>query len=593
MNEKLTQSRPEKIKWDQLYYVLAAIELVVILATICSNVIEHRRMEELIDDDSHAMELLSTVGSVFTHAGKTNIPANDVFDSKDPKYEQGRFEKELFEFNESMNTLRELVSKEQNQAEIQRISSQVFDIDTNMKSMQHEATLVFSGYGQGKLKLAAQHMAAMDRSFSKLLLSIETLRASKIQQRSEALLKHREYLIYSHAIALVFSIVILALIVSIAWYGVKLSRVAHETAVRDAHLISIIESSDDAIISKNIDGIITSWNPGAERIFGYRPSEAIGKPITMLLPPDRLGEEATILALIGEGKGFKNYETTRVTKDGHTIFVSITLSPLKNRNTEIIGASKIIRDITKEHELRNALSAEQAKALHTSKLASLGEMSAGIAHEINNPLSIISGTVALISKMNNVPQPITNKMSTISRATERISKIVSGLRKFSRTTNEGSRKEVALSAIIQETMILCEVKAKRFSVPIKTEIHTDAHILCDEIEIEQVVINLVNNAIDAIGHCPNKWVKIVLFDANNELVLQVHDSGDGISKEIEARLFEPFFTTKAVNEGTGLGLSIVKGIVEQHKGKITLNRSFPNTCFEVRFPKIESSRKAA
>ncbi|MFN8846301.1 MAG: sensor histidine kinase [Bdellovibrionales bacterium] len=122
----------------------------------------------------------------------------------------------------------------------------------------------------------------------------------------------------------------------------------------------------------------------------------------------------------------------------------------------------------------------------------------------------------------------------------------------------------------------------------ETNTRTNSLILCDSIEIEQVLVNLINNGIDAASKTDEKWVYINIFDEKNELVIQIIDSGNGIPPEIEEKIFQPFFTTKAVGEGTGLGLSIVKGILDQHKAQIQLRRDIKNTCFEVRFRKIEA-----
>jgi PAS domain S-box-containing protein len=246
----------------------------------------------------------------------------------------------------------------------------------------------------------------------------------------------------------------------------------------------------------------------------------------------------------------------------------------------LIGIST---DITDEVKMQQSLDAERAKSMHTAKLASLGELAAGVAHEINNPLAIISGNIPLLKRFKDDPEKLNEKLEAVKSSVERITKIVNGLRKFSRTSNDNSHTKHKLMKLVDEVVVLTDVKAKRFATPIEWELASNSEISCDPFEIQQVVINLINNAVDAVQAMAEKWVKVKLFDEGSQVVLQVIDSGPGISADVELKLFQPFFTTKAVGEGTGLGLSISKGICEQHGGTLTLNRKAAHTCFEVRF----------
>jgi PAS domain S-box-containing protein len=256
----------------------------------------------------------------------------------------------------------------------------------------------------------------------------------------------------------------------------------------------------------------------------------------------------------------------------------------------LIGIST---DITDEIELQRGLEQERAKSLHTSKLASLGEMSAGIAHEINNPLSIICLSVPLLRKFKDNPEMFDKKISSIEMAVFRIEKIVSGLRKFSRSSQSSEQVPENIANLIQESLVLTEAKAKRYYVEIRTDLATSSLILCDGVEIEQVIVNLINNGIDAVQNFPERWLEIKAFDDSQSVVVQITDSGHGLSEDVEKRIFEPFFTTKPVGQGTGLGLSISKGILDHHGATIALNRESAHTCFEIRFPRHQEARRAA
>jgi PAS domain S-box-containing protein len=245
-------------------------------------------------------------------------------------------------------------------------------------------------------------------------------------------------------------------------------------------------------------------------------------------------------------------------------------------------------DISEEVRIQKEIEDQKVKLLHNSKLASLGEMSAGIAHEINNPLAIIMGSVGLLNKFKDNPVKFQAKIDSISKSCVRISKILNGLKKFSRSAEKTERKPHDLREIINEVVTLIEIKSSQSHTPITFNCTGDSRILCDESEIEQVLINLINNAIDAVKFDDERWVKIESFSQGNKIFLRVIDSGKSISPEVEKKLFEPFFTTKRVGEGTGLGLSISKGIIDDHNATISLNRNFENTCFEIIFNKLEA-----
>lgn len=253
----------------------------------------------------------------------------------------------------------------------------------------------------------------------------------------------------------------------------------------------------------------------------------------------------------------------------------------------------IANDITNELATKEALELERAKSIQNSKLATLGELAASVAHEINNPLSIIHGSAILIPRFMNNPEKFNQKVDNVLKAAERISKIVTGLRKFSRASVKTLNQRHSLANIIREAVILTENKAKRNYVSVELEVTNDSIIECNEIEIEQIIINMINNGIDAAKEHDDKWVKLTIIEDEEHTVLQIRDSGKGIDRQVVEKMFNPFFTTKAVGEGTGLGLSIVKGIIEEHQGTIRVVQEDPNTCFEIRFKKTGAARDAA
>lgn len=246
------------------------------------------------------------------------------------------------------------------------------------------------------------------------------------------------------------------------------------------------------------------------------------------------------------------------------------------------------QDITDRIILEQQLTSERSKLLQTSKMASLGEMSAGMAHEINNPLAIIVLATAQLSKYSENSEnseKINGKIEKINKAIDRISKIVKGLKKFSRSSEQNNYKNHILAEIVNESIMLTDSKLKHTNVKLECNIISNSTIFCDEIEIEQVLVNLISNAIDAAEKGNENWIKIQVFDNSEHVILKISDSGLIIPDNIRDKIFDPFFTTKPVGKGTGLGLSITKGILEEHKAVVNMSFS-PNTCFEIHFPKV-------
>lgn len=240
-------------------------------------------------------------------------------------------------------------------------------------------------------------------------------------------------------------------------------------------------------------------------------------------------------------------------------------------------AEALIEARTKE--LENS----RLQLINASKMASLGEMASGLAHEINNPLAIIQGKVKVISlmfeDMNIKHPPLISEVDKIKITTERIEKIVKGLRNFSRPSQYDPFEPTSLHKIIQETLDLCSEKFKAEGISIIIHNIPKIFISCRPSEISQVLINLFNNSRDAIRDRDIKWIELSFKISGNTLSIIFTDSGPGIPREIAEKIMEPFYTTKDASMGTGLGLSIAKSLVENHGGVLRLDPDHENTCF--------------
>lgn len=268
-------------------------------------------------------------------------------------------------------------------------------------------------------------------------------------------------------------------------------------------------------------------------------------------------------------------------KDGSYFWSNSTIVPLKDNENRIINLLSIFYDITQMKEA-------EAQLIYSSKLAAIGEMSSGIAHEINNPLSVISGQIDLI-KMQSLNQHLTKeKLDTgfdrIQEMVKRITKIVHGLRSFSRSDDSAAFQNYSLKTILDDSLELCRERFRNGDVGLEINCAEDYTIKCNPTQISQVIINLLNNSFDAIHELPEKWVKLNVTAQSGRLICSFTDSGKGISDEILVNLMSPFFTTKGPGKGTGLGLSISKGIVEKHGGEFYYDKNSANTSFVMTLP---------
>ena len=370
-------------------------------------------------------------------------------------------------------------------------------------------------------------------------------------------------------------------------------RTAEQLGEYRARLASIIDSSEDAILSKDLDGTITSWNRGAERIYGYAPEEIIGKHISLLTPGDRPDEIPEILQKIARGESIEHYESVRVTKDGRRLDVSISVSPLRDATGEIVGASAIARDITAQKRAEGQLRQSQ-------KMEAIGRLAGGVAHDFNNILGIINAcTEFLRDRIDPAAEP-SLYVENIKKALERGTALTKQLLAFSRTS------------AIQPRVLDLNERLRDISKLLRPLLGDDVEILivprspsavveADPGQLDQIVVNLAVNARDAMPR-GGKFILetgAVRFDeafaeqhqampAGKYVLLAVSDTGIGMDEATMSRIFEPFFTTKEVGKGTGLGLATVYGIVKQSAGHILVySEPGHGTTFKIYLPSAD------
>lgn len=332
-------------------------------------------------------------------------------------------------------------------------------------------------------------------------------------------------------------------------------------------LAAIVEYSDDAIVSKDLNGIVTSWNPGAERMFGYTAQEMVGRSITTIIPPELHHDEERILDTIAQGGRIEHFETVRLHKSGARVDISLTVSPVKDQEGRIVGAAKIARDITERKKAEQSL-------LVSERLAAVGRLAATVAHEINNPLEAVTNLVYL-AKMSSPPGELLKYLSTAEEQLNCISHLTRQTLGFYRETS-GARR-VRLSEIITSLASVFASRARNRRISLVQEIDENTEIVAVPGEIRQVIANLVSNSIDAIPGAGSVRIRVSpsrRWTGNCEggVRITIADDGAGIPREARGRLFEPFFTTKR-DVGTGLGLWVCKTIVNNHRGTIQVHSS--------------------
>jgi two-component system, cell cycle sensor histidine kinase and response regulator CckA len=356
-------------------------------------------------------------------------------------------------------------------------------------------------------------------------------------------------------------------------------------------LVAIVESSDDAMVRMTPDGVVATWNPGAERLYGYVADDAVGRSIDLLAPPERIVEMAEIRRRVLAGESIQGYENTRVTKDGRDVEVSLTLSPVRDRTGGISAIAEITRDITASKEL-------ERQFLQAQKMESVGRLAGGIAHDFNNLMTAVIGFSELMLARMDSGDANRDHVAEIKRSGERAAALTQQLLAFGR--RQVQRPVVLdLNAVVSDLQTMLD-RLIGDDIDLCTTLTADPwSVKMDRSHLEQVVMNLAINARDAMP----RGGKLTIETANIELdeefaskhfgaepgcyvLVLVSDTGIGMDEDTKTRIFEPFYTTK--EEGTGLGLSTVFGIVKQSNGHVWVDSVVgEGSTFRVYLPRTE------
>ena len=384
--------------------------------------------------------------------------------------------------------------------------------------------------------------------------------------------------------------------------GIATDITERKAAVQaSARLAAIVDSSYDAILSRGMDLKVLTWNTAAERLFGYTASEAIGRDVSFIIPPDREAEGVKNRARLINDRPIPSYDTVRLAKDGRRIDVSATQSPIKDANGKMIGVSVTFRDITERKQAEEQRRVLEAQLLQAQKMEAVGTLAGGIAHDFNNILGAIIGNIELVRQDLGAKHPALQSIEEIRKASQRAKALVDQILAFSRQ-QPLPRHALALGPVIEEA-----VKLLRATLPAGVELATDLsedapEVLADSTQMHQVLVNLCANAWQAMDSKPGR-IDIGLKGMTHEAgttdlglpagryaYLTVRDTGHGMDATTQKRIFEPFFTARPIGYGTGLGLSVVDNIVAGHQGVIRVESSPGHgTTFHLYFPAIAAS----
>jgi PAS domain S-box-containing protein len=365
-------------------------------------------------------------------------------------------------------------------------------------------------------------------------------------------------------------------------------RKSRELRESQNRLALIVDSSQDAIIGKTLDGIVTHWNTGAEDIYGYTAGEMIGRPISVLAPAERQDEIPAILEKIRRGERVEYFESVRVTKDKRILNVSISVSPIHDSEGKVVGASTIARNITAQKKIEDQLRQSQ-------KMEAVGRLAGGVAHDFNNLLGIVTACSELLR--HRVDDASIEYLDNIREAAKRGSSLTRQLLAFSRRQPVQTQMLDLNDRLREVSKLLRPLMGDDVEIVLSPRSAT-AIVEADPSQLDQIVMNLAVNARDAMPRGGKLILETGEFDCDESfsrehpaiapgryVMLAVSDGGVGMDEATRSRVFEPFFTTKETGKGTGLGLATVYGIVKRNAGHILVYSELGHgTTFKIYLP---------
>ncbi|MFT6070766.1 MAG: PAS domain S-box-containing protein [Bacteriovoracaceae bacterium] len=346
---------------------------------------------------------------------------------------------------------------------------------------------------------------------------------------------------------------------------------------------SLITWCPQAFVFADLEGKILFSNPAADKLYGYDEKELLGKDVDIFNSHLTHNTEEIVEAIKNTGSWMG--EIIQKRKDNSTFHAELSVN-LVFEGGNPTGLCSYSRDISDKKEAEKSILDQRALLAASSKLSAVGEMAAGIAHEMNNPLAIISAKAQLLRKMNEKgklgPEKISLEVDDILHTCNRISLIIKGLKSISRDSTKDAKEPVTLHSVVMDALHLCQQRFKINNINFNIDLgpSPETIVLVRPGQISQVLLNLLNNSFDAVKESKEKEISLTIHEDDKKVFLEVENNGETIEEDLRDKIMEPFFTTKEAGKGTGLGLSISKKIMEGHGGELLL-KDAPKTCFVV------------
>jgi PAS domain S-box-containing protein len=367
-----------------------------------------------------------------------------------------------------------------------------------------------------------------------------------------------------------------------------------------AHLAAIVMHAHDAIISKTLDGTVVSWNPTAERMFGYSAAEIIGKSIVAIIPPERLHEEDEILGRLRRGEIIDHFETERVRKDGQRIPISLTISPIRRADGAIIGASKIARDISEKKRIEQErdlllLREQEARAEAEAANRAKDDFLAVLSHELRTPLSTIVTGARVLRNITRHDETANRTREAIERQASHLSAMLEDLLDFKRIVSRTivlDPRPCDLGEVVRECITTLKETGRFKDHALAVDLKP-VQVNADVVRLNQVLVNLIGNALKYTP--PGGSIHVSVKDEGTDAVVRVEDTGIGINADALSRIFDLFVQgdtlTGRVRSGLGVGLAVVRHLVELHGGMVQASSGGrgKGSTFTVRLPRLEGS----
>ena len=574
----LTRPRWKQSRWYRLAYVLASINLITILISFSVTRMLLDSYEDSILSNQLWTQRIIQFSKLTNLANAVEAPGKEVLKSGAIDFEAERLRKAVQAYLEGSQAVSKSLAENGPSEEARLLATQLKRADRAVMSIQLESHRIFDLLREHQSVAAASHLTALSRHHSQAVFEIRSLCwqawANGARVFGDQVAHAASLRWYEAGIGLLAIFPVLA----ITFHGSRLANQVRETEAKLGRLSALVEHSEDAIISKELNGQITSWNAGAEHLYGYTAEEVLGRSPMFLLPNDRLDEEAAIDKEVRAGHSVQQLETVRRRKDATLVDVELTVSPVRNEFGDLIGISQIARDIRELRTWEQTL--RMAKAASDSANQAKSEFLANMSHEIRTPMAAILGFNDVLSQTVERPDEI-DAVQTIRRNGEYLLELINDILDLSKI--EAGRFEleqlaVSPTKLVADVITLMRVRATAKGLALKLEYATEIPevIHTDPTRVRQILINLIGNAIKFTEQGSVRFVVRLRQEPDQPACLQfdVIDTGIGMTEDQIGKLFRPFTqadsSTTRKYGGTGLGLSICHRLIQMLGGTVTV-----------------------